>query len=501
MSLLHRWSLPSRGSAPDKSQATKSSDQSKFPTIHIGRAAPRRRANLSSTFSSLFEKPENDQSIRCTESHSETADDQELLTPRRENVPPGANPRNLYMRAIRKVEHQTNETPKIHSFSLSSTESDKTASRDQPSLHQSDKPMDKCERVRSASSSYPSEGIRSPMAGYRSPEPAATSRENYFADDVSSGNTTGEKTQPAQAPNDTVSNSTVAYQISSPSSSPFADPFRDQTEPTSPDVPLLRLEFGVTHGVEQQHKPSSTSEITVPILENEDAISSHLEVSFVSYKRPSAHSTSDNDDGYQLERGTAGSTEHLRPSVDTDRTIEMTVRCYSVSDGEPVWSTIPDVGEKPSYRRTSWMQLFRLNSLNDSLNTSAQRIQKLELRKWVKRVCFRAKAQLENVGKPALMAERPGPNVWRRKWRHKKIKQISKKAKKRLDTDKGGCLGVNKTLEAIKQRVGQPKAIAQHLFGTLVKRKSLEFGHLTSEKNKALASRKRVQSCPPAICT
>ncbi|KAI0449195.1 hypothetical protein F5B21DRAFT_518366 [Xylaria acuta] len=479
MSLLHRWSLPSRGFIRDKSQDGKSSDRTKFPTIHIGQPSPRRRTNLSSAFSTLFEKPEDRRSMRGSEDHSQAVAGLPPSVHHRENVPPDTNSKYSHAHkyqdttpiektslrrsgrfgsarkraevdgarpppyhvpaALSQVTHPVNEKPKTRSFRLSSTGTNETGNQDESHLDKSTKPTGGCERIRSASSSYPSEGIRSPVAGFRSPEPTTTRSTNYFtkyrrygqypsqstwqlssmaASEASASAIVEEGIQAAPGSGDATSSSATAGQSSSPKISPFLDPLRNYTESTQPDTTRLYTSTA-TCRVEQQQKPPSTSEITVPVLENEEALSSQLEVSFMSYNRPSARSTPGNGIDSRLEARIARSTDRLRHSADTDRSVLTAVRHTSVSDGDGAWSTIRDVGERRLSRPASWMQLFTSTTSHVPSNTLTQRIQTLRLRKWVKRVCFKTKARFELVGKPIPMSKRLGVKVRRRKWSRK----------------------------------------------------------------------------------
>ncbi|TGJ82595.1 hypothetical protein E0Z10_g6157 [Xylaria hypoxylon] len=561
MSLLHRWSLPTRGFARDRSKDGESSDQFKFPTIHIGQLGPRQRANLSSVFSTLFEKPEDRRSIRNADC-SEAADDLRLLASRRENVPPDTDfkpshthehrditpvnstpsrenstlelvskyfeagntePSSCLMPGIfGQVSQQIGETPNVRSFSLSSTEARETENLDKPS------PFKPADRISSASSCYPSEGMRSPVSGHCSPEPVTARTMNYFTEyrcfgqypsqsswrlsnmdinEASSNNTFRGKTQATLAGSDTASDYAVASQNYNFESYPFTNPPEECTGPTCSHSTQVRRRSTIIHAIGPQQKPSSTSEITVPILENKDSISSQLEVSFIGYKQTNARSTSGDDNDCQLEGRNTSSADRLRPSADTDRTMLAAVRRSSRSDEEDGWSTIREIGERPLSRPASWLQLFTLTTRNSSSNNLAQRLQKLKLRRWAKRVCFKTKARFELVGRPVSTAKPTSPKVRRRNWRRNMKRNTGKRVKK-----VGKGLGKNKknkskkhwslgmTIEVTKKRVMQHKETADHFFGTLTKRKSLQFGPFRSEKeDKFLSTHKRMRSCPAEI--
>ncbi|KAI1421025.1 hypothetical protein F5Y12DRAFT_67506 [Xylaria sp. FL1777] len=560
MSLLHRWSLPSRGFTREKSQNGEPTDQSKFLTIHVGQLGPHRRANLSSVFSTLFEKPENRRCIQNTDERSEIADDLPLLTSRRENVRPGTESRcshdhdcqgtitptdtvpipqygrleptlkNTTIGSTAPLSHvtsgifdqvtrQIDGKQKACSFAFSSTEMHETQSRDgSPSL-KSTETIDDCEGNVSDSSSYPSEGMRSPVSGYCSPKPAVSHTMNYFTEyrrfgrypsqsswhlssmhinEASASDPSGEKTWTASGLLNATPDCAIASQSSSLEASPFTHPPEDHIDPTCSDTAESQCKPGIVSRMEPQQKPSSSSEIMVPVLENEDAISSQLEVSFMNYKRPIARNTSSDKNGYQIEARNASLIDVLHHSVNKDQTMLTEIRQPSTSNEESAWSTIQEVRERPLSRPASWMQLLALTSSNDSSNTLAQRLQKLKLRQWAKRFYFKTKARFELVGRPVSRAKITGSKARRRKWHHK-IKKNRKKVRK-------GCAkkekskrrwSVGETLEVTKKRVMQRMEMADHFFNTLAKKKSLQFALFKSEKeDKTLDTHKRVRSCP-----
>ncbi|GAW26010.1 hypothetical protein SAMD00023353_1801420 [Rosellinia necatrix] len=210
MSLLHRWSLPSRGFFRDLSEGEETSNRSRFTATKIGRQSPRRKANIASVFSTLFERPENHRGMKELRHCSDATDNLPLLVCN-ENVPPDTNYRDsrshkchdialLEETALRRQSSETGLIPtnsnaggttlpaffipepigefarqidevlNIRSFGLSSIEPISAADPDGfPPLQPISSPG-YCQRIRSASSSYPSEGIRSPPPGYRSPD-------------------------------------------------------------------------------------------------------------------------------------------------------------------------------------------------------------------------------------------------------------------------------------------------------------------------------------------
>ncbi|KAI3332499.1 hypothetical protein HD806DRAFT_546585 [Xylariaceae sp. AK1471] len=544
---LYRWSLPSKRLNRDKSIEEESSDQSKFTTIHIGQPGPRRKANISSAFATLFEKPENRRGIPNSQDGSAGAGDLPPLAPRRENVLPDANlkyphghgstpieigttplgrsgknepvwkntditgtrpPRFLMPGVFSQVTHQINETPKTHSFSLSSTETDVTHQQDEPPVLRPTKSTHELGRIRSTSSSYPSEGMRSPLGGNRSPEPAACTKKfiaeywqcgaypsqsschlsNMNASAVSAGDTMAMKSQNTIASSGTVSSCTISdqhYDLQLPSS---VNALQDCTKPIYSNAAQSRRKSRVFQGIGQRQQPSSNTEMTVPVLENENSVSSQLEVSFMTYKQSNARSTSEGN--CQFESSNASSKYFSHPSTDTDGTIMTVARQSSSSDREDAWSTIHDALERPQSRIASWMELFTLPTSSGSTNTLSQRIQKFELRKWVKKVFFRTKVRFElavrSVPVPEAKPTGSKASPYRRGHMKRKKKIITKKASKTL-------------LKVTKKQAKQQKKTDNHFFGSPTKKKSLQFRFSRLGKHNEHSAHKRVQSCPTTI--
>ncbi|KAI1119541.1 hypothetical protein F5Y14DRAFT_7233 [Nemania sp. NC0429] len=550
MSLLYRWSLPTRGFIRDKFQDGESFGRSKCPTVQIGRSDSHRRPDLSSAFSALFASPENRRNIRNADERSENVDDLPLLAPRRENLLPEITVKYSHSHAhgchdsnpavatspskVNRLESERNdaqiartepppclrpggisqdmvdqvhETPKMRSFSLSSTETaEEEENRAEPLALQSPAPSDYyCERVRSTSSSYPSEGIRSPPAGYRSPDATISRTKDYFAEYRKFGQypsqslrdllstPTGEEPprgdvrahiQAVAVDRDSVSNRALA----SPDSTPKAS---SRLTRSPRDLVETQCSTGMQGVTQQQEGSSSNSETTVPILANEDSNSSQLEISFASYKRLSAHGTSDDRAAYQVDGGEAASTDPLRPSGDTDRSVPTAVRRTSLSDGQDAWSTIRNTEDELLSRRSSWARLFTSTApRRSSSNSLSRRIQKLRVRKWIKRVYFKTKARFELVGrpvpkpKPKRGSSRARRRSWLRKERKGYVTRILKR-RPRKEKKKGEGWGVGKDVEATEERTRQHKTLVDRLFGAPA-RKSLPSGPLRSEQdNKA----------------
>ncbi|KAI0521439.1 hypothetical protein F5B22DRAFT_573223 [Xylaria bambusicola] len=571
MSLLHRWSLPSRGFIRDKAQDEEHMEQTKYPTMHLSQLGPRRRANLSSVFSTLFEKPKNRRNIRRENNDSQVADNRPLLASQRENIRPDAEESGYSLEyefqdpvatfhsaplgqggvpellskdttadngetspcispgIFIQGKPQADVKRSVRCFSLSSTVTHESDSRLEESPSTTSVEKDKVrERNLSASSSYPSEGLRSPVPGYCSPELATPHTMRYLAEYRRFGQYPSKSSwhlanldtdeTPISADHEGKTSASSSTEIVSPGCSiagqscnvqplPFCNPSESHTNLRCADKTQSQRRLSILQGVRAHQKPSSTSEITVPILENEDAVSSRLEVSFMSYRRPHAKSTSDDDDNNSQDGRNTSSANHLHPSEDTERTIVTAIKRCSISDNDGTWSTIHEVRER---RSSSWMmQLFSLNSPNGT--ALAQRLRKMKIRKWAKRACFKTKARFELVGRPVKLASP------RRKWRHRLKQRTMKKVRrnfgKKKNTNKdieGGkeskknarskkLWDVSETLEATKKRTRHyHRGMTNHLFDNLSKRKSLQFATMSKsgKEDRICDTHKRTRSCP-----
>ncbi|KAI1822397.1 hypothetical protein F4861DRAFT_550747 [Xylaria intraflava] len=544
MSLLHRWSLPSRGFTRDKTPEEESS-QSRFSnTIHIGQPGPLRRANLSSAFSTLFEKNENRRNIPDLVESDQGADDLPLLGPRCENIPPGtafkyththgtestgspeldivplgqskkhdSASRNIDIEPLHRAspetfsqaQHHVDETAKIRSFSLSSNETDDVGKQDDESFLLPADSTTELERMRSVSSSYPSEGMRSPLAGTRSPE-LTTHANNYLAKywrygkypSRSSWRLSGisvseasvsipigiQKFRAALVSNEAISSPAVSDQNINGRSYPFYNPAKSRiTEATCSNAGGSRRASGIARGIEKNQKPSSNSEITVPILENESAMSSQLDVRFMVYRKRDARNTSDDD--------------RLRRSGETNETTLTAVPNSSMSDRDDAWSTIPDTGSRPLSHRASWKQLFTLSNSDGSSHTLTQRLKKLRLRRWVRRVCFKTRARFELVGKPVASARLPSEKAPRRIWRRRNKRKTARNVREYLRRKRNRRWSVGKSLALAKKRAMGRKTMTDRFLGSLSEKKSLQLRFYRSRMESPVPIiHERARSCP-----
>ncbi|KAI1294285.1 hypothetical protein F5Y03DRAFT_373297 [Xylaria venustula] len=390
------------------------------------------------------------------------------------------------------------------------------------------------ERIGSASSSYPSEGIRSPVQGCSSPEPDTNTHKtaNYFAEyrrfsrypSHSSWHLSDVRMNES-AHADAAADNSLAIDDASPDCTIIVQSHARTPSPTlnlpegntnlvctDKNQPVLRRSSAPVVEKKQQ-KPSSNSEITIPILENEDAITSQLEVSFMTYKRPNIRSTSEGTSGRhcQLTEGKE-MVSSAEPSVDTTTAQTVTKPIRQRSDmTDDAWSTIHEPKERPSSSSTPWMHLLASTPSNGSSHTLTQRLQRLKHRLWAKRVYFKTKAQLQLVGRPVAVSTTSrftGSKVRRGDWRLKMRKNARKRMNKvrksfrtrKLKSIKRRDAGEMVEFTSRKRGTKQHRGMTEHFFNTLAKRKSLQFALFRSEKeDKIVDTHKRVWSCPADV--
>ncbi|KAI0392980.1 hypothetical protein F5Y17DRAFT_330937 [Xylariaceae sp. FL0594] len=178
---VYRWSLPTRGIIRDTTHDGEPSDRPRFPTIYVGQPNQRQRPSLATSFSTLFDKSENRRSRSKSENLLSSAEntfdtlprgkDKSILSVSKDAGGGTAPPvRPLQPKMSNQSMLPGMDTPKIRSFSLSSTETSEAGKQDSPLHLETIKSIDdvtmqtlqKIHPVRTTSSSYPSEGMRSP---------------------------------------------------------------------------------------------------------------------------------------------------------------------------------------------------------------------------------------------------------------------------------------------------------------------------------------------------
>ncbi|KAI1334857.1 hypothetical protein F5Y15DRAFT_420478 [Xylariaceae sp. FL0016] len=108
---IHRWSLPSRIPARNKSNNGEQDDISKFSSLQIGQAHHRRRGNLSSTFPTLFEKAENSQNAAVPGAQHPTENRAQPLASHRENILPVITDKSSHIQEAQDISPEETESP------------------------------------------------------------------------------------------------------------------------------------------------------------------------------------------------------------------------------------------------------------------------------------------------------------------------------------------------------------------------------------------------------
>ncbi|KAH9908743.1 hypothetical protein F4778DRAFT_362801 [Xylariomycetidae sp. FL2044] len=465
---LPRLTLPSRAFFRDKSSSDEGKNEPrKFSTVHIGYPGLRRRGHLSATFTSLFEKPENRQDDMDTEaSHLEKKTSQPFGA-RSENKLPAASPKPSnsdsqeiqetdFLEEGEKQAHAVERSPLIeigppllHKETLASnvvgpaekrshdreevrsdvsiTYSSKKgaiviAGRERQISNEILKSPQALNRVRSISSSYPSEGIRSPEERCKSPEPTAHTQslisdytrygaypsqsESWFSE------TSVSKASLRPMSDEVDLNEELADVRRSPAtasllSGGYHTPMQDsgtvattvQAQQGSAPASQPCLSSIIISKPSQVHQRSSSGrEILVPILEAGGASTSTLNVNFMRYKAP-INSTASADDTCDQPRNPEARCE-VRDSHDSGGTASTTIRNTiqtrddtDTSDSStrgllPPESMSPQ--DSPGQPRGFW-------DFNTSSLTLAQRLPKFKFKKWVKKVYRRTGVRFKHV--------------------------------------------------------------------------------------------------------
>lgn len=191
---IYRWSLPGRSQSRGKSPETVSDHQEKFSTARMSQPKLHRRGNLSSVFSNMFEKEENhkttENAIPAPELKQYHAPASQTTTPSDADsthsditLPTQATWPNIRRRgvdfpfvpmpgAVGSMNCNQHEIRRESEHVLFPPEEDGDRVQNLGSDMTMIKPITDIRADSSPSSSYPSEGIRSPWSNQGSPEPS-----------------------------------------------------------------------------------------------------------------------------------------------------------------------------------------------------------------------------------------------------------------------------------------------------------------------------------------
>ncbi|KAI1409639.1 hypothetical protein F5Y13DRAFT_203300 [Hypoxylon sp. FL1857] len=540
---LHRWSLPNRAFNREKSKDSDSSLRGRFPTIHIGNPGTRRRANLSSAFASLFEKDENRLNARMPDDARLPMKEIQPLSARMTNIPSPSRLKDakydtgihrpdtpIYLipkhKVVEKLSPKEGEVPKECNLTIPLHEGDQYAKSLGVNTPEFPKSPTSASRIRSASSSYPSEGIRSPPENCLSPQ-LNTWSESFMSElslhgpypskqtsnestietkDISNlsdrvGQCLMEELAAAGGISDTDTRTTSRdytfkpplsdiISVGSPQEQRYkqpgqsGDPVVETTRKASDSAPCRDVMHGMLCG-----QGSSTSAVHGSYPE----LLSSIEMS-------------SSDDDVPFRPSKTGSTDRLRLSTETG------ITPFSNIEGKNQGSLCNNMPASMSRKRpprdiitlpisrsdNQPLSGLRFRDSNGSSTTLVQRIQKFKFRKWFKKVCLRTKVRFDNVVKQEMLSPSSPKALGRKKSKSQKPRRPKKlggsskvKAKAKSKSAKFHTKPpkvAKKTGKISKKREGK----THRFIRSLKKKNSVQL----PSRNKSDASHRRVQSCP-----
>ncbi|KAI0840955.1 hypothetical protein F5Y06DRAFT_262170 [Hypoxylon sp. FL0890] len=533
---LHRWSLPNRAFNREKSKDSDSSQRGRFPTIHLSNPGTRRRGNLSSAFASFFEKDENRLDARTSDDTQFLTKDIQPLSARMTNVPsPSRFKDSRYDAGFHCPDTPIDLTPKRnvvdqlslkgdkalkeHSLRIMLDETDAYAKSSGANLPATLKSPTSVARVRSTSSSYPSEGIRSPPEHCVSP-PLNTWSESFISELSLHGpyqlkQTSNESTT---STNDTSNLSVRVGQclmeelaaaggISDTDTRTIS---RDYT-PKSPPSDILptmssqeqrykSFQVGHTGGLvveaTQEAPDSCPSRGVMQTICCPGSSTSAVQGDYPELQLSIRMSSSDDEIPFRPSK--TGSMDRLRPSTEIGGTPFTNIQEKSEGDA---YNTIPaSMSRKNSHRGIATVPIsqsdhqplagWRFRNSNGSTTTLVQRIQKFKLRKWFKKVCLRTKVRFDNVISQEALSPKPLGRKKPKSQNSRRPKKLGGASKAKMKSAKFSMKPpkVVKTGKSSKKQEGK----AFRFIRSLKKKNSIQL----PLQNKSDASHRRVQSCP-----
>ncbi|KAI1461346.1 hypothetical protein F4805DRAFT_413761 [Annulohypoxylon moriforme] len=533
---LHRWSLPSRAFNREKSQDSNSSQRRKFPTIHIGNPGARRRANLSSAFASLFDKDENRQNPVFPDDGYNTKELLPLST-RIENIP---SPSKVKDGKNNLETHQ----PDIPNYPVPN---DRVAGLfakqdgvfkqyqpivqlNEPGLHVRSSGVNTLgaikspvtfTSVRSASSSYPSEGLRSPPEHSVSP-PLNTWSESFMSEMTRYGTYPSQKsssestisTNDISIPSDRVGQSLMEELAAAGGISDLETrtTSRDYTNkpPLSDITTIGSLKEQCDNSSETCHDSEST---TIPaqkaqdlpltrgsgihLLDGQFSSTSAVCGSFLELE--SSFRLSSSEEELPFRPSNTGSLDPLRQSTEICET-----RPTRIQWGK--CNTMPaSISQKPPLRDRLAITAAHFENQNlpglhfrgssDSSNNIVHRIHKFKFRKWIKKVCLRTKVRFDSV----IKIEASSPKVLsRRKLKSRKLQRVrrGKGANKATSKPKKVHWKHPKVAKKIREESKDQNSRGHRFIHLLRKKNSIQLPVQLPTEEKSSVGHRRVQSCP-----
>ncbi|KAI4870065.1 hypothetical protein F4820DRAFT_319938 [Hypoxylon rubiginosum] len=536
---LHRWSLARRALTREKSKETESSQHSNFSTVHISNPGARRRTNLSSVFASLFDEDENRQDTSTTNGSLSRKGSQPLSVrvnniaipanlefvkfrdgPRRRPDTPiiptpkrGRSTQSSYEQDGAPDEAQTTIPPREGNPYASSAEDDPRYNKSPPSLS----------RVRSASSSYPSEGLRSSPDLSRSPQlntwtegfQSELSRYGtYQAQEVSSNSTVSTDNVPARngrvgqclmeelAAAGGISDTDTGTASKDCTSKPALSDINSVESLQGHDKPAEAIRGRTL--VAQTHQEAQGSplpqEDALHMLDGHRSSTSAIRGSFPDLRSFAPNGSS--EDYFSYGFSNMGSMDRLRPSTETGAT--HFAKVHRLSQENP-YNTMPaSVSVERCPRGTvTFITPHPENSQVDGTHFAAssvssasvvQRIHSFKLKKWIKKVCIRTKVRFDNAIRLEASSKAPSgkKSKFRKSLRPKK-RGGARKAKSKSKSAKAYWPPPKASKKAKKSLMKEDEGKAHRFLRSLKTRRSMQL----PEQDQQHEGHRRVQSCPP----
>ncbi|KAI1377760.1 hypothetical protein F4677DRAFT_415433 [Hypoxylon crocopeplum] len=535
---LYRWTLPSRAFTREKTKNNDPSPRGKFPTVHIGAPGTRRRANLSSTFASLFDRDENDLNATTIDDARPAPKELQTLSARAGNVSVPSKSDDMkcgvsFHRPGTPI-HLTSRRRGTDSYCLKQVEAFKEPhigslltehnSYVQPpggDASEGIRSPPSITRVRSASSSYPSEGIRSPPDHCRSPlmntwseslvselsrfgtypSHETTSESSISTNDVSIldhrvGQCLMAELAAAGGISDTDTRTTSEDYTAKP-------PLSDITSVDSLQghrVKVLEACRGndLATGIIQKDQNSPPRGNAIPTLDGQGSSTSAIRRSFPELRLSTCVSSFEDNIPFRLSN--AGSTDRLRPSTESRAT--RSTKVHRQTKDNP-YNTMPAhvstrrIPRGPIAAITSGchfdetqMPGLHFKHSNESSTTIVQRIQKFKFRKWIKKVCLRTKVRFDNV----IKLEASPKALGKRKSKSQKSRRPKKhgKANRVRANSMMAYWPTPKPTEKTRRDDKEQERKAHWFIRSLRPKHSIQL----PVQEKVTVSHRRVQSCP-----
>ncbi|KAI1658552.1 hypothetical protein F4813DRAFT_395812 [Daldinia decipiens] len=500
---LHRWSLPSRAFSREKPKDGDPNHRTRFPTIHIGDTITRRRANISSAFANLFEKDENctntaENSCACLTSNDlrPLSCIENITSSTRSKVTKRDDGSDRIGKAALKMSGVITRFPSGQEVSLQETLQESNTRNpfndhnhvksSEGSASDDDSPTS-LTRVRSASSSYPSEGIRSPPDHCASPR-LDTWTEDFIADvshygtyplgnppskssastnDVSVlGNRAGKCLMEELAAAGGVSDTDTRTASRGYTPRP---PLSDVASASCPREQLDKDYDSDHFATARQELLDVSQRAILSVLDGQGPSTSAIHG---SYPDLGLSHTSSSDEEFPFRSNHTSSMDHLRRSAETCRT-HFPKKIHWKNQGN-TYHTMPAAIARDGSRRGRLPEVspplastlqpgFHYRESNSSSTTLVKRIQKFKFKKWIKR-SYRSRKSKRQGGAYKAKAK-PTKSRW------KSFKTT------------------NKTNKSTQGREG----MAHRFMNSLRPKHSIQF----PIREKSKAEHRRVQSCPP----